>query len=315
MKRWSILFELRYPTRWYTKLLAVIVVLIFFTVLSTAAIASYLVYRIVEPSRTSSEINLQSFPGRPDLVQFAVANPGNREGYFFPGFRGAPTILVCHGYGSSRGEMLTLVSALQDHQYNVFVFDFAAHGKNGGTTTLGYREANEVRAAIDTLALRTDVDPIRFGVWGYNLGAYAALSEAETDKRVRALVLDSIYDHPEQMVKLQVEKTGLARFPFMVDFAQLSFRWLNSAFRHVPPLSKNIRSTAGVPKLYIQDADDPELAEYTRQLYLLSPEPKEQTILPRGNFAAMSDDDKRDYQNLTLSFFLENLPPVKRAGR
>src|SRR5208337_2025606 len=60
----------------------------------------------------------------------------------------------------------------------------------------GYREADEVRAAIDTIARRSDVDPARFGLWGYNLGAYAALREAEKDPRVRAIVLDSA-DDPE----------------------------------------------------------------------------------------------------------------------
>src|SRR5229473_331778 len=203
----SILFELRYPTKWYTKLFTAVVALIFFAGLATLVIAGFLVYRIVKPTRTSTEINMNTFPGRPDSVQFEVPGPiGHREGWFFPGFRGAPTIVLCHGYVSSRGELLTLVSALQDHQYNVFVFDFAAHGDNAGVTTFGYREADEVRAAIDLLAARNDVDPARFGVWGYNLGAYAALKEAESDPRVRALVLDSVYDTPRQMVRIGVEK-------------------------------------------------------------------------------------------------------------
>ena len=85
-------------------------------------------------------------------------NPSTREGWFFPGFRGASTIILCHGYGSSKGELLTLVSALQDHQYNVFVFDFAAHGANDGITSFGYHEADEVRSAIDVVAQRNDVE-------------------------------------------------------------------------------------------------------------------------------------------------------------
>src|SRR4249920_725717 len=145
----SIFYELRYPTKWYTKLFMALLALVFFAVLATMAIAGFLVYRIVKPQRTSSEINMASFPGRPETVTFEVAGLGTREGWFFPGLRGAPTIVLCHGYESSRGELLTLVSALQDHQYNVFVFDFAAHGSNDGLTTFGYREADEVRAAID----------------------------------------------------------------------------------------------------------------------------------------------------------------------
>jgi pimeloyl-ACP methyl ester carboxylesterase len=311
----QILFELRYPTRWYTKLLMALLALVFFAVLATTAIAGFLVYRIVKPQRTSSEINMASFPGRPDAVEFEVPGLGKREGWFFPGLRGAPTIVLCHGYESSRGELLTLVSALQDHQYNVFAFDFAAHGGNAGVTTLGYREADEVRAAIGVLAARNDVDPERFGVWGYNLGAYAALREAENDKRIRALVLDSVYDEPRQMVKVGVERNGLGGFPFMVRSAELSFEYLNYAHRDDPPLSRKLITLAGVPTLFIQAIDDPELAAITRQMFLKAPEPREQAIIPHGNFVSLNDEDKRTYENRVVSFFLLRLPAVGKAVR
>ena len=310
----QILFELRYPTRWYTKLLMALLALVFFAVLATTAIAGFLVYRIVKPQRTSSEINMASFPGRPDAVEFEVPGLGKREGWFFPGLRGAPTIILCHGYESSRGELLTLVSALQDHQYNVFAFDFAAHGGNPGLTTLGYRESDELRAAIDVLAARNDVDPERFGVWGYNLGAYAALREAESDKRVRALVLDSVYDEPKQMVKVGVERNGLGGFPLMVRSAELSFEYLNYAHRDDPPLSRKLITLAGVPTLFIQALDDPELASITRQMFIKAPEPREQAIIAHGNFASLNDEDKRMYENRIVSFFLLKLPATGKPA-
>jgi len=302
--------QLRSPMRWYIKLLTAILALVFFAVLATLAIAGFLVYRIVKPQRTSSEINLASFPGRPDAVQFSVPGGRVRDGLFFPGFRGASTIVLCHGYGSSKGELLTLVSALQDHQYNVFVFDFVAHGANDGITSFGYHEADEVRSAIDMVAQRSDVDPTSFGLWGYNLGAYAALREAEGDKRVRALVLDSAYDKPEQMVKVGVEQQGLGGFPLMARSAQFSFDWLNRQYRGELPLSnsKKMSPLEGVPKLFISAADDPELGDITRQLYLKAPEPKDQAQVGHGNFANMGDEDKRAYENRVVSFFLLRLP-------
>lgn len=312
----QILHELRYPSQWYTKLLMALLALAFFAVLATMAIAGFLVYRIVKPQRTSTEINMASFPGRPEVLDFEVPEGvGKREGWFFPGFRGAPTIILCHGYESSRGELLTLESALQDHQYNVFIFDFAAHGANPGVTTLGYREVEEVRAAVDLVAKRTDVDPARFGLWGYNLGAYSALREAENDKRVRAMVLDSVYDDPKQMVKVGVERNGLGGFPFMVRAAEFSFGYLNYAHRDDPPVSRKLAALAGVPILYIQAADDPELAETTRQIFLKAPEPREQAIIPHGNFVSLGDDEKRTYENRVVSFFLLRLPPVVQAVR
>jgi hypothetical protein len=306
----SIVDELRYPTRWYMKLSVILLTLIVFLVLATAAIAGVLTYWIVKPQRTSSEISMASFPGRPDEVDFTVAGakPGARKGWFFPGLRGAPTIILCHGYQSSRGELLTLVSALQDHQYNVFVFDFAAHGSNDGITTFGYHEAEEVRAAIDVIAQRNDVDATRFGLWGYNLGAYAALREAEKDNRVRALVLDSVYDDPNQMVKIGVEKTGVGGFPLMVRSAQTTFEWLNRQYQDDPPLSAKLKQLKDVPILFIQAADDPELGGITRSMFLKAPEPREQAIIAHGNFVNLPDDEKRTYENRVVVFFLTRLP-------
>ena len=311
----SILDELRFPTRWYTKTFMALLALAFFGVVATSAIAGFLVYRIVKPQRSSSEINMDSFPGRPDAVKFSVPGPGQREGWFFPGLLGAPTIVLCHGYGSSRGELLTLVSALQDHQYNVFVFDFVAHGANDGITSFGFHEAEEVRAAIDELAKRSDVDPDHFGLWGYNLGAYAALREAETDKRVRALILDSVYDSPEVMVKIGVEKEGLAGIPWMARSAELSFGWINHRYHGEKPLTWKLDTLAGVPKLFIEAADDPELAGITQKMFKSAPEPKEQVTILHGNFVNMEDADKRAYENRVVSYFLLRLPATGRVSR
>jgi uncharacterized protein len=304
--------ELRNPTTWTTKILLVVIALVFFAVLATTAIAGFLVYRIVKPQRTSTEISMSSFPGRPENMEFQVPELGKREAWFFPGLRGAATIVLCHGYGSSRGELLTLVSALQDHQYNVFVFDFTAHGAVAGTTTLGYREADELRRAVDAVVGRSDVDPARVGLWGYNLGAYAALREAENDKRVRALILDSVYDQPEQMVKVGVERNGLGGFPLMIKSAELSFKYLNYAHRQDPPLSNQLLALNGVPTLFIQALDDPELAGITREMFLKAPEPREQAIIAHGNYVSMNDDDKRAYENRIVSFFLLHMLPTAR---
>lgn len=222
---------------------------------------------------------------------------------------------MCHGYGSSRGELLTLVSALQDHQYNVFLFDFAGHGNSGGMTTFGFREADELGAAIDALAARNDVDPRSFGVWGYNLGAYAALREAERDARIRALVLDSVYDDPKQMVKIGVGRTGLGGFPLMVRSAEVSFDLLNLPFRNQLPVSSRLASLLNVPILFIQASDDPELSGITRDMFLKAPDPREQAIIGHGNFVSMNDDNKRAYETRVVTFFLTRLPATGNLAR
>jgi len=63
-----------------------------------------------------------------------------------------------------------------------------------------------------------------------------------------------------------------------------------------------------VPKLFIEASDDPELADITRQMYEKSPEPREQAVIAHGNFVAMDENSKRDYENRVVSFFLLKLP-------
>lgn len=308
----NIISELRYPTKWYTKLLTAAVAFVFFAMLSTAAVSGFLVYRIVSPPRAKSDINTRDFPGHPETVSFSVPGIGSREGWFFPGLRGAPTIILCHGYQSNRGVLLTLASALQDHQYNVFLFDFGGHGSSQGISSLGFREAKEVRAAVDTLAKRDDVDPSLFGLWGANMGAYAVLAEAENDKRVHAIVADSAYNEPSQMVSLLIKRTGLSVLPFMVRWAQFGFKWVNYDDRQTPPLSQNMKNLGGVPKLFLQALDEQALAETTQDMFLLAPEPREQAALARGDYGSMLDDDKRNYENRIVSFFLLRLSPTRQ---
>lgn len=302
--------QLRYPTAWYSKLFIAILALAFFGFLAAAAISGYAVYRITMPARSHSEIDLQNFPGHPTAMSYSVPGEGPRDGWFFPGLKSAPTVILCPGYESSRGELLTLASALQDHEYNVLLFDFSAQGSSGGRSTLGFQEVAELKAAMDAVANRGDVDAQHFGLWGANLGAYVALSEAAVDPRVRAVAAESPYNYPDDMVALLANRMGLGSFPFLTDMVKLGFKWLNSDYRNVPPLRLRIQKLSGVAQLYLETPDEPVLAASTRELFQVSPPPHELVTLDHGNYAGMLDDEKREYENRIVSFFLTGMPPA-----
>lgn len=232
-----------------------------------------------------------------------------REGWLFPGLRGAPTIIVCHGYASQRADVLTLVTALQDHQFNVFLFDFTAHGTSPGTTTLGYHETIELRSAVQALSSRDDVDPQHFGLWGVDMGGYAALEVAATDQRIAAFAVDDAYDDPRTMLKLEVQKSGLTAIPLVPRFSDFGFRMLNYPFRDEPPVSARLTRTAGVPKLFIQSDDRPALSNQTLELFVKAPDPKS-TVRETQSYRDMSDDDRKTYESQIVNFFLQNMPPT-----
>jgi pimeloyl-ACP methyl ester carboxylesterase len=306
--------ELRHPTTWYTKLAIAILALAIFALLAAGAISGYLVYRIVSPARSHSDIDLQNFPGHPEKLNFTVNGEGPRDGWFFPGLKSAPTIVLCPAYESSRGELLTMASALQDQQYNVLAFDFSAHGSAGGRSTLGLQEVAELRAAMDAVANRGDVDVNRFGLWGVNLGAYVALAEATGDHRVRAVAAESPYGQPSEMVALQVSRSGLGSLPLVTRMSQMIFGWLNPQFRNVQPLKTRIAKLSGVAQMYLESPDEPVLAASTSELFRVSSLPHELVVLQHGNYAGMLDDEKRNYENRIVSFFIVNLPLSGEPG-
>src|SRR5882762_7731794 len=314
-ERMDFISEFRNPTKWYSKLFIAALALFFFTILATAGISGYLVYRVITPAQNHSDFDLRNFPGHPESLSYTGIGEGPRDGWFFPGLKSAPTVMLCPAYQSSRGELLTLSSALQDHQYNVLLFDFSAQGSSGGRTTLGFREVRELRAAMDAVANRGDVDADRFGLWGVNLGAYAALSEATADRRVRALAVESPYDRPQQMVRVLVNRSGLGSIPLVGLMARWGFGWVNYQYRNVPPLNVNLVKLAGVGQLYLVSPDEPALAGQTSDLFRASPPPHGLVALPHGNYEGMLDEEKRNYENRIVSFFLAYLPPAGAPAR
>jgi pimeloyl-ACP methyl ester carboxylesterase len=305
----AVLSELRYPTTRIAKVFSGFLALLLFAVVSVSTISGFLLYQTLRPARNAASFDLGVMMGHPNTFSFPIPGGPPREGWLFPGLRGAPTVVVCHGYLSQRADVLTLVTALQDHQFNVFLFDFAGHGTSMGFTTLGYRETAELQAAVQALAARDDVDPQHFGLWGVDMGGYAALKVAETDPRIAAFAVDNAYDDPQAMLQVEVKKSGLTSLPGVLRFTDFGFRMMNYAYRNEPPVSARLGKTAGISKLFVQTDDRPALADQTLQLFVKAPDPK-QTLRERQGYRDMSDDDRKSYESQIVNFFLQNIPPT-----
>jgi pimeloyl-ACP methyl ester carboxylesterase len=311
--RMAFLSELRYPTTRIAKLLSGLFAMALFLFVSIAAVSGFLLYQVLRTSHAAgSTIDLNVMMGHPVAFSFSIPDEGTRDGWFYPGLRGSPTIVVCHGYHSQRSDVLTLVTALQDQQFNVFLFDFTAHGTSGGVTTLGYREVTELQAAMQALATRDDVDPKHFGLWGVDMGGYVVLENAVADPRVSAFIVDDAYGDPRDMVQIEVKRSGLTVLPYVSKFCDLGFRMMNYQFRHQRPVTAQLNRTKGVPKLFFASDDRLDLAHEMTDIFMLAPEPK-QMIRDRTGYPDMSDDDRKNYESQVVSFFMLNLPATARA--
>jgi hypothetical protein len=307
----AVLSELRYPTTNLTKLLSALIALVLFGVVALAVVCGVLIYQIVKPARNPASFDLSVMMGRPTAFAFKVPTGVQREGWFFPGLRGAPTIIVSHGYLSQRADVLTLAAALQEHEFNAFVFDYTGQGSSPGITSLGYREVAELQAAVQAIASRDDVDPKHFGLWGVDLGAYTSLAVAEVDRRIAAVAVDSVYDSPREMLRIQVSDSGLSGLPFVGRASDFGFRMLNYEYRKTPLLSTGLEPLRSVPKLFIASSDKPALVASTGRIFALAPDPK-QMIPARVSYRDMPDDERKAYENLIVTFFIQYIPPEPR---
>jgi len=305
----DLLEDLRDPSSSIRGALTLVLLLAVLLALVCACIAGYLDYRMLHPLVQQTSLKQEELLQHTSTVQYTLPGYGARDGWFFPGLRGAPVVILCHGYKWQRTDVLTLATTLFENQYNVFVFDFSGHGKSQGSTTMGPREAVEALTAIAVMAQRNDVDRSKFGLWG------AALAAAAADRRVAAVVVDSVYDKPLDFFTFELDRDGYGSMPIIGWMARLGFQVTDLPYRGQPTLAARLGTLARIPKLFIALRENRQLAESTLALYAASPEPREQWVMPQGNYLTMTNDEKRTYDNAVLSFFLRTLPPVPATTR
>jgi pimeloyl-ACP methyl ester carboxylesterase len=113
--------------------------------------------------------------------------------------RRSPAVVLVHGTDGDRAELLPLAGPLHDAGFVVLVL--ALRSTHPGTgTTFGLREAEDVRAAVDMLRRRSNIDGDRIGVIGIGSGANAAALAAARDGNIRALVLDRPIRHFDEVL-------------------------------------------------------------------------------------------------------------------
>ena len=72
------LSEFLHPTRWYSKILVVLIILAFFSVMAIGALSGFLLYRVVSPVPSRSQLDFSDFPGHPEEVTYQVPGEGSR---------------------------------------------------------------------------------------------------------------------------------------------------------------------------------------------------------------------------------------------
>ena len=185
---------------------------------AAAAAVGWIVYEVAHPQPRPYLVTPEKFAQVSDRgLKVTDETWPNRDqtqarGWLLRGDVGAPAVIMLHRYGADRSWLLNLgVKLNETTNYTILWPDLRGHGMNPSVswTSFGTREAEDVAAALDYLRnLKTTPGaPLvgeRIGLYGIEMGAYAALEAATHERGAQALVLDSVPSAPDDLLRAVV---------------------------------------------------------------------------------------------------------------
>ena len=182
--------------------------------IAVAGVMVWLVYGITRPPRKAYLVTPQTFSQLTGPILKAKdetwSNHDGTEarGWLIRGGEGLPAVILMHRYGTDRSWLLNLAVKLNETtSFTVLWPDLRGHGENPlvSWTMFGVVEGDDTLAAIDYLhSLKTPAGKAQIGggigLYGVEMGAYAALEAATHYPDVRVLALDSVPGSPDDVV-------------------------------------------------------------------------------------------------------------------
>lgn len=306
-------------------------------VLGIGAGMLYIVHTIARPATHPYLVTPETFPAysarglRVSEEKWSNADGTQARGWLLRGAEGQPAVVLLHRYGADRSWLLNLgVKINEATNYTILWPDLRGHGASPSVsqTSFGTRETADVASALSFLRkLKTSQQrPLiaeRFGFFGVELGAYAALAasaRAPESTSVRALVLDSVPASPDEMIAnairdrmgfdnavLNLFARGGARLYFLGGYENNLACSLAAQLTHQRVL-------------LLSGEDAGNLRESTRSLAQCFPTPANvalQTDLPVTGFTASSatGEQGETYDRLVIEFFSKAFNEETRPAR
>jgi pimeloyl-ACP methyl ester carboxylesterase len=312
----------RFGKKLFKSFLPILLVLVLACVIALVSI----VYGITRPPRQHYLVTPESFSQiSGTALKVTDESWRNRDGtaargWLLRGAEGAPAVVLLHRYGGDRSWLFNLGIKLNEaNGFTILWPDLRGHGLNPPVTvsTFGMKEGEDLLAALDFLRglkgsdrehLTADV----FGVYGVELGAYAAITAAVQDSSLRVLVLDSLPRSSDELMNAGVSHhigvsnqtvLSIARFATRVYFMG---RYQNGSACQMASELKN------PSVLLLAGADDGYLRDSTAVVQRCFPnkanvEAKLDLPLTGFNLPSATGEQGEGYDRPVIDFFVKNL--------
>jgi alpha/beta superfamily hydrolase len=291
-------------------------------------IAAWIVsQRCLHPKPVVEDNTLESVGLQAEDITFPSRDGTRLSGWFFSANRpSTPAVILSHGHGRSRAELLPHARFLQNAGFAVLAFDYRHRGQSeGAAVSMGVGEQQDLLGAIDWMDRRDDIDHARIAVSGLSMGSVIALLVAAQDERVRAVVAECPYaDHQAIMTRALRHYYNLPPFPVAPLGRWLVERRLGLSTDRARPLPV-VGSIAPRQLFFIADGEDAVVGpEEALKLFEAAGEPKRYWFIPAAAHARGWQAAPDEYEAHVLDFLNEALglkgevaapaPSARRSG-
>ena len=242
------------------------------------------------------------------------------RGWLLRGAVGAPAVVLLHHYGADRSWLFNLgIKINEATNFTILWPDLRGHGMGPPVqwTSFGTFEGEDVLAALDFLRAQKSESGTRLvgdhvGLFGVELGAYAALRAASYDKSVTVLALDSVPRNPDELVNTTVKSDLGMSVPVVPALASLATHVYFLGRYENTPACEIAASVSTQRVLLLSGPDAGELRESTIDLARCFKNPASvemKTDLPliAFNLPSATGEDGEGYDRQVIEFLDKNL--------
>jgi fermentation-respiration switch protein FrsA (DUF1100 family) len=218
------------------------------------------------------------FPYPIESVTFTSSDRQTLSGWLAPAPDSKRGIVLLHGWGGNRKQMLPRARYFREHGFTALLYDARACGESSGdAVTFGYREHLDVIAAVKLLKDRGCTDISCLGV---SQGGATILFAADELQGVKCVICESVFDEMTHAVDRRMRRytgvPGALSASLMVPFAE---HRLGLDIDQVKPA--DYVGKLPCPVFIVSgDQDKHTWPEDTRRLFEAAREPKELWMVP-----------------------------------
>ena len=265
------------------------------------------------PSKSPMEYFPEQYGLGYEKTAFKTSDGLTLKGWFIPAKNAdAPTIVMCHGWGDNKGELLDDTHFLVSRGgYNLFYFDNRSHGESEGTiTTMGRLELLDFEAAIRHLRENKPRAMERLGAFGLSMGASVLAMALGRYPEIRAAVLDSPFPSYRRVVRRWAwNKFRAPYIPFVwATLEMLKVRVGDGAIDRYDPV-RFIGEVKNRPLFFIAGGQDilMPVADVKSIYDAANGAPKELWVVPTAAHGKCHEAAGPEYESRVLSFFENHL--------